>query len=1001
MFKQRMSVSRRAGGTPCRRRPATAVVAEGLEGRRLLSLVPVGGEFRANVTTAGSQVFSAVDADADGDYVVAWKSEGQDGDAGGIYARRFNPAGQALGGEFRVNTTTAGDQAYPAVAMADDGAFVVAWEVYSGGGIYARRYDAAGNPVGDEFRVTTSAFGSGRLPAIGMNADGAFAISWLGVGGNAADRGSFLRRYDSGGSPLTASAERVNSTDDLSVTGTSVGVDDTGDVVVVWTQAVRTQSGGTSVAAPHVRRYDAATGTFGPIVQVISGSNERSGPTLRVRGDGSFVAAWTVNGGDGSGPGISLHRFDAAGNRIGGEERVNTTTAGSQRNPALAMDAAGNYAVVWDGPGDFNGTQHDIFLQAYRANGSRFGGEARVNLTTAEHQYVPAATMSGDDGQLVVTWHSQNQDEAGGFGVYGRRHAPFGAPSGAASGLVFDDTDADGVRQTGEPGLVGAIVYVDADNDGSRDPDELFTTTTAQSNGAYRLILATGRHTLRVELPASYGTTAPPGGARVVDVAADSEVFAQDFGAASTAVRGFVYHDLDGDGVHDPGGFAPNSGEPGVAGRTVWVDLDRDAVRDVGDEPTVTTDQFGRFSFSLAPGTYQVREVLPAGWVQTSPAGGGPLTFTVAAGSGTAPRSFGTAQVGRISGFIYDDANGNGARDGNENVLVPNRTAFIDDNNDGQLDPGERRMTTQVDGFWFDNLAPGTYVVRQIVPRGWRQTQPTDDQPHVVTVVSGGSPHLYLGAAPASAATIAGRHVFYNRSAFDGNAATPADDPRDDDAVALDKRALRPGQAPTAANSTSYSRGINGVMVDVANLPLNRTLTADDFTLRVGTGGDPANWAAAPDPSVAVRRGAGVNGSDRVILTWPDNRILNTWLQVTVNANTDTALAAADDFYFGNLVGDADGSGTVNLGDFGALRQDFGRTNLSVTGGRSDFNRDGTVNLADFGLLRGNFGRSLPPVSTAAAGWAEVTAAGAVGEPAAERERITAGRPTADLASPG
>src|SRR5689334_5663316 len=86
-------------------------------------------------------------------------------------------------------------------------------------------------------------------------------------------------------------------------------------------------------------------------------------------------------------------------------------------------------------------------------------------------------------------------------------------------------------------------------------------------------------------------------------------------------------------------------------------------------------------------------------------------------------------------------------------------------------------------------------------------------------------------------ASVVARHVFYNHSALDGRSARA--DARDDAAVAADKVALLPGGAIGAANYTTYSRGINGVMVDVSGLPADGTLTAADFDLRVGNDADP------------------------------------------------------------------------------------------------------------------------------------------------------------------
>ena len=236
-----------------------------------------------------------------------------------------------------------------------------------------------------------------------------------------------------------------------------------------------------------------------------------------------------------------------------------------------------------------------------------------------------------------------------------------------------------------------------------------------------------------------------------------------------------------------------------------------------------------------------------------------------------------------------------------------------------------------------------------------------------------------LADEPPPPAAVVGRHLFYNRSAYDGNDPLPNAD--DDAAVAADKSALLPGGGtPGPANVTSYSRGINGVMIDVANLPpaAAANLGLNDVSVRTTSAANPGAWSAGPAPtSVTLRPGAGAGGSGRVTLVWPDGAITNRWVEVTLLANTDTGLTAADVFCFGNLAGDADGSASVNLADFGALRQDFGRTNLPITDGRSDFDRDGSVNLADFGTLRTTFGKSLHTPPPAGAATAAMTAGAA------------------------
>ena len=217
----------------------------------------------------------------------------------------------------------------------------------------------------------------------------------------------------------------------------------------------------------------------------------------------------------------------------------------------------------------------------------------------------------------------------------------------------------------------------------------------------------------------------------------------------------------------------------------------------------------------------------------------------------------------------------------------------------------------------------------------------------------------YLGNRPE--ADVAGRRVFYNNSTFDGR--NGAADAADDAAVATDKQALLPGAGRGGfANVTSYSRGINGIMVDVRGLPPGNRLSAADFLFRSGTSSDVSTWTAAPAPaSVNVRRGAGVGGSDRVTITWADGVIRNRWLQVTVLATVRTGVFSPDLFYFGNLAGetgDATAALAVSARDVLDTRSRVLSGSAGVTS-RHDFDRNGVVNVADLRTVRSNFARSI------------------------------------------
>jgi hypothetical protein len=113
---------------------------------------PVGSEFQVNTYTTRNQQAPSVAADASGNFVVVWQSDGQDGSGSGVFGQRYDSAGRALGSEFRVNSFTTENQADPSVAADASGGFVVVWG-HDGIQIFGQPYDSAGDPLGSEFQV--------------------------------------------------------------------------------------------------------------------------------------------------------------------------------------------------------------------------------------------------------------------------------------------------------------------------------------------------------------------------------------------------------------------------------------------------------------------------------------------------------------------------------------------------------------------------------------------------------------------------------------------------------------------------------------------------------------------------------------------------------------------------------------------------------------------------------------------------------------------------------
>jgi hypothetical protein len=229
---------------------------------------------------------------------------------------------------------------------------------------------------------------------------------------------------------------------------------------------------------------------------------------------------------------------------------------------------------------------------------------------------------------------------------------------------------------------------------------------------------------------------------------------------------------------------------------------------------------------------------------------------------------------------------------------------------------------------------------------------------------------------------VKGRFIFYNNSTFDGD--DPAASAEDYDAIApapgdlsdphFGKQALLPGGTATFQNYTSYFLGINGVIIDIEGLGNAGALSADDFEFRVGNDDTPEDWAPAPAPQVSVDPGAGVEGSDRITLTWEDyhvfnpatggfdvnpNGIANTWLQIVALPGENTGLPDRDVFYFGNQIAESGNSDTdayvCMIDELGARHNKHSLVSDPATiYDEFDFDRDGKVNVTDELIARHN-----------------------------------------------
>jgi Ca2+-binding RTX toxin-like protein len=392
---------------------------------------PVYSEFRVNSTTVGSQASPTVAGLADGGYVLAWHSDGQDGSFNGIYAQRYDALGLAIGGETMANSTTADDQAFPSVAALTNGGYVVVWQSWiqdgSTYGIYAQRFDATGVAVGSETRVNTTTAENQLGPSVTALTNGGYVVTWSSNLQDGNSYGIYAQRYDSAGTAVGPET-RVNTTTLDEQSQVVAHALSSGGYVVVW-QSLGQDGSGDGI---YIQRYNAAGAAVGSESRANTTTDGyQSLPSVASLSDGGYVVSWHSSNQDGSGYGIYAQRYDADGSGVGAEARVNTYTSGEQNNPSVAGLSGGGYVVTWMSAGQ-DGSGDGVYVQRYGADGTMVGAETRANTYNTLDQRSPSVAGLADGG-YIIAWQSLWQD-GGGYGIYAQRYDS----AGNVVGIVGD-----------------------------------------------------------------------------------------------------------------------------------------------------------------------------------------------------------------------------------------------------------------------------------------------------------------------------------------------------------------------------------------------------------------------------------------------------------------------------------------------------------------------------------------------------------------------------------
>ena len=429
-----------------------------------------GHQTGADVIVASNGYNPEIVGLASGGFAVVWESS--DDSLNGIYLQLFDPAGTPTSPVREVNSQQFGNQSQPDIVELADGNLVVAWTDNGDdgvGNVVFRVFAGDGLPIGNQVSVTSNDFVQSYYPRLAALNEGGFAISWTGPSED----------WQSGGSFTEVSVRIVNSDYEMQPVSfsswdisqgpsshdaffSSIAVLASGDIVVTWTDAPA------SNAFVYGQRLDSSGSAIGEPFQIGSTDPQTGQSSVVALTDGGFLVTWRADTDDG-GPNyfqrgeLYAQRYDAEANSVGDRIVVNQFAELGQDLPSVVEFGSGDLYFMFR---DFTDTASFVSRTFYDVT----NGTSTSDLLTGTGG---VDILRGLDGNDVLVGGAANDVLDGGAGF------DIAAYSNASSGIRLA-LDTPSLARDLDSGSVDTLVSIEAVR-GSAFDDGLYGSMAADT----------------------------------------------------------------------------------------------------------------------------------------------------------------------------------------------------------------------------------------------------------------------------------------------------------------------------------------------------------------------------------------------------------------------------------------------------------------------------------------------------------------------------------------
>lgn len=303
-------------------------------------------QITVNDEASGNQVNPKIGTAANGDFVVVWEDDTDNNGSYQIMARGFYANGTERFAQMTVNSVADGQQLKPDIAMNAAGDFVVIWEDDQDkkgiSNILGRGFTADGTERFSDRTVANTGDGSEQDPAIAMAENGDFVVVWSDDSGNDGFYQIHARGFDQNGNSkfprFTVNSDPAGQqiTPDIAMTSN-------GDFVVVWSS----DGNHDWMFETYVRGFYAdgsvrfSDNMVNQICSACMGS--RYNPTIGIEDDGRFLAVWVDRG-----LRIWARQYYANGMPANDKLLINENESLLQNRPIVDVGLNGDVIILWD-----------------------------------------------------------------------------------------------------------------------------------------------------------------------------------------------------------------------------------------------------------------------------------------------------------------------------------------------------------------------------------------------------------------------------------------------------------------------------------------------------------------------------------------------------------------------------------------------------------------------------------------------------------------------------